>query len=54
MNSTLLPSPPSETPAASRPARWLRKDLLGIQELTAEEISLVLDTARQFRRVGTR
>ncbi|MBV9657988.1 MAG: aspartate carbamoyltransferase catalytic subunit [Verrucomicrobia bacterium] len=53
MNSALLPSP-SETPAASRPARWLRKDLLGIQELTAEEISLVLDTARQFRRVGTR
>ena len=33
---------------------WQRKDLLGIQELSAAEITLLLDTARQFKQVGTR
>jgi aspartate carbamoyltransferase catalytic subunit len=33
---------------------WTRKDLLGIAELTAEEIELVLDTAESFREVATR
>jgi aspartate carbamoyltransferase catalytic subunit len=33
---------------------WTRKDLLGIQELSAEEINLVLDTARAFKEVGER
>jgi len=32
---------------------WTRKDLLGIQELTAAEIRLVLDTAAAFKTVGT-
>ena len=43
-------------PASSRPtpAVWRRKDLLGIQELSAEEIILLLDTARQFKEVGAR
>ncbi|HEX2252541.1 MAG TPA: aspartate carbamoyltransferase catalytic subunit [Thermoanaerobaculia bacterium] len=36
-----------------RPA-WTRKDLLGIAELSAEEIGLVLDTAEEFRTVATR
>ena len=36
------------------PAVWQRKDLLGIQELSAEEITLLLDTARQFKLVGAR
>src|SRR5437773_723203 len=41
--------------AASRPAlRWTRKDLLGLRELSAEEISFVLDTADAFKQVGTR
>ncbi len=33
---------------------WTRKDLVGIQELSAEEIRLVLDTAAAFKTVGTR
>ena len=34
--------------------RWQRKDLLGIRELTAEEITFILDTADAFKQVGTR
>lgn len=34
--------------------RWNRKDLLGIRELSPEEISFVLDTADAFKQVGTR
>ena len=34
--------------------RWTRKDLLGLRELSAEEIVLVLDTADAFKQVGTR
>ena len=33
---------------------WKRKDLLGIQELDAEEILSILDTAQAFRGVGKR
>ena len=34
--------------------RWQRKDLLGIRELSAEEIVFLLDTADAFKEVGTR
>jgi aspartate carbamoyltransferase catalytic subunit len=34
--------------------RWNRKDLVGIRELSAEEITFVLDTADAFKQVGTR
>src|SRR6202521_2372108 len=34
--------------------RWQRKDLLGIRELSAEEIVFILDTADAFKEVGTR
>jgi aspartate carbamoyltransferase catalytic subunit len=34
--------------------RWNRKDLLGMREVSAEEITFVLDTADAFREVGTR
>src|SRR6476646_5865444 len=34
--------------------RWQRKDLVGLRELSAEEISFVLDTADAFKQVGTR
>src|SRR5450755_1442151 len=34
--------------------RWTRKDLVGIRELSAEEITFVLDTADAFKQVGTR
>lgn len=33
---------------------WWRKDLLGIQDLSAEEIGLILDTADSFKEVSTR
>jgi len=35
-------------------AAWTRKDLLGIHELSAEEITTILDTAAAFKQVGTR
>ena len=35
-------------------ATWTRKDLLGIQELTSEEITFVLDTSAAFKQVGNR
>src|SRR5262245_27513782 len=34
--------------------RWERKDLLGLRELSADEITLVLETADAFKEVGTR
>lgn len=34
--------------------KWNRKDLLGLQDLTREEIEYVLDTARSFKEVSTR
>ena len=34
--------------------RWRRKDLLGIAELSAEEVRLILDTAESFREVAER
>ncbi len=50
------PSPPlNAAPApAPPPAVWRRKDLLTIQELEPAEITLLLDTARQFKQVGAR
>jgi len=37
-----------------REAGWSRKDLLGLEELSAEEIGLILDTAESFKEVSTR
>jgi len=37
-----------------RPFVWARKDLLGMDELSAEEIVHILDTAESFREVSTR
>ena len=33
---------------------WIRKDLLGLQELSQEEIGLILDTASSFKEISTR
>jgi aspartate carbamoyltransferase catalytic subunit len=33
---------------------WIRKDLTGLDELSAEEITFLLDTARAFKGVGER
>jgi aspartate carbamoyltransferase catalytic subunit len=41
-------------PQTGPTTHWRRKDLLGIQDLSAEEITLLLDTAQQFKKVGTR
>ena len=37
-----------------KPFVWTRKDLLGLDELSAEEIVHILDTAESFREVSTR
>ncbi|PYJ09926.1 MAG: aspartate carbamoyltransferase [Verrucomicrobia bacterium] len=42
------------TDPAKSALRWQRKDLLGIRELSAEEITFILDTADAFKEVGTR
>ncbi len=42
------------TPETINPEVWTRKDLLGIAELSAEEITLILDTAESFREVSER
>src|SRR4030095_3755381 len=34
--------------------RWTRKDLLGLRELTADEINFVLETTDALKQVGTR
>jgi len=42
------------SPTSAMTTRWNRKDLLGLRELSADEINLVLDTADAFKQVGTR
>lgn len=42
------------TEPAKSEVRWQRKDLLGIRELSAEEIVFILETADAFKEVGTR
>src|SRR3989442_7451844 len=44
----------STSPDAAFASRWNRKDLLGLRELSAEEINFILDTADAFKQVGTR
>src|SRR5216117_3230864 len=34
--------------------RWTRKDLIGLRELTGDEINFVLETTDAFKQVGTR
>src|SRR3954470_14652549 len=41
-------------PTAAPELRWTRKDLLGLRELSAEEIAFILETADAFKQVGTR
>ncbi len=38
----------------SKQFRWQRKDLIGLRDLTAEEITHILDTAKGFEQVSTR
>jgi aspartate carbamoyltransferase catalytic subunit len=46
-------SPPA-APLANAATRWTRKDRLGIAELSAEEIALILDTAVSFAEIADR
>ena len=34
--------------------RWTRRHLLGLEELSADELRVVLDTADSFKEVSTR
>ena len=53
--TTTLPAADSMAPEPSIPAtRLRRKDLLGITELSAEEITLVLDTAVGMKEISAR
>src|SRR4051794_25665010 len=44
----------SLSPATGPPAAWSRKHLLGLEELTAEEIGVILDTAEEMSKISTR
>ncbi len=50
-SSTRKTKPP---PAESGAFLWTRKDLVGLDELSAEEIVHILDTAETFKEVSTR
>ncbi len=39
---------------STKKIKWLRKDLLGLEELSKEEIELILDTAESFREISER
>jgi aspartate carbamoyltransferase catalytic subunit len=54
--TTPAPSPTPAPPATTTgtPARWTRRHLLGLQELTADEIRFLLDTAESFKPLSTR
>jgi aspartate carbamoyltransferase catalytic subunit len=43
-----------EAPNMPGKMRWARKDLLGLRELSADEINFILETADAFKQVGTR
>jgi len=45
---------PTATGSQTQTARWTKKDLLGLRELSAEEIRLILQTAESFREVSLR
>ena len=45
---------PAAPAAVSSPTAWTRKHLLGLEELSAEEIMAILDTAESFAEISTR
>jgi aspartate carbamoyltransferase catalytic subunit len=49
-----LPAEPDGGGELTPAARLRRKDLVGIAELTAEEIALILDTAEAMKEIGSR
>jgi aspartate carbamoyltransferase catalytic subunit len=49
-----LPSMSIESLDIANMSAWTSKDLVGIEPLTAAEITHLLDTARRYKQVGTR
>ena len=39
---------------AKKKTVWTKKDLLGLEDLNAKEIELILDTAKSFKEISTR
>ena len=55
MEAAAAPAKPQATPATTKaPDIWTRKDLVGLQDLSAAEINHVLETASAFKDVGAR
>ena len=52
--SAAEPPPPQKSAPPPPAAVWKSKDLVGLHEFSAEEITLILDTAAAFKTVGTR
>jgi len=52
--SAAAPTQQQKSSGQEPETRWTRKDLVGIQDLTAEEVLHILDTAAAFKTVGTR
>ena len=46
--------PTTSAPPPVQTAQWTKKDLLGLRELSADEIKLILQTAESFREVSLR
>ena len=44
----------TSTMTTTETQRWTRKHLLGLEELSADEIVFILDTAKGFAEVSTR
>ena len=51
MTAKVSSSSPDQAETADPPFVWKRKDLLGLDDLSAEEIRHVLDTAESFKEV---
>ena len=49
-----MPPTPGNQKTEIESAAWHRKDLIGIEELTAGELTMLLDTTAAFKQVGTR
>jgi aspartate carbamoyltransferase catalytic subunit len=47
-------APPTTTGQDTQTLRWTKKDLLGLRELSAGEIRLILQTAESFREISLR
>jgi aspartate carbamoyltransferase catalytic subunit len=49
-----MTTPAATVGPATQTMHWIKKDLLGLRELSAEEIQLILQTAESFREISLR